>query len=189
MSGMLIAICGPSGAGKDTVLRLARQRLAGREDILFARRVITRAADAGEDNEVQSPEEFARRVRAGDFMLHWQAHGLAYGLKVDVLDRLRAGCIVVANVSRGVLGTARRMGVPVRTIEITASPAVLAARLDQRGREGEEARTARLARNALYAEGIGADHVLLNDGTPEAAAIELEQIIVDARSMAAVPAA
>ncbi len=185
MSGVLIAVCGPSGAGKDTVLRLARQRLAGREEILFARRAITRPADSGEDNEALSPEDFARLVRAGGFLLHWQAHGRCYGLRVELLDRLRAGRVVVANVSRGVLAAARHLDLPFRSVEITASPALLAARLEQRGREDAPARAARLERNALYADGIKADHLLLNDAGADATAQALARIIIEARCAAA----
>lgn len=177
MSGTFVAICGPSGAGKDTVLKLAREQLGARADLVFARRVITRAADGGEDNEGVSAEEFARRTREGGFLLHWQAHGLSYGLPVDLLDRVRAGTSVIANVSRGVLDKAQRLGVPLCVVEITASPQVLAQRLDGRGREDEAAQAMRLARNALYAGGITADHVILNDGAPQEAARALAGII------------
>jgi ribose 1,5-bisphosphokinase len=197
MSGTLIAICGPSGAGKDTVIRLARAELGGRDDLVFARRVISRTSGAGEDNEAISPEDFARRARAGAFLLHWQAHGLNYGLPVNLLDHLRAGHSVIANLSRGALSAARRIGVPLLVIEITASPEVLAERLGQRGREGPADQQARLERNQLYAGGVGADHILVNDAAPDVAALELVRITLSALggsprttpALAAMPAA
>lgn len=177
MSGTLIAVCGPSGAGKDTVLKLARAALAAQGSVVFARRVITRAAGEDEDNESVSGESFARSLREGAFLLHWQAHGLSYALPVHVLDELRAGTTVIANVSRGTLGALRRLGVPLRIVEITASPEVLASRLARRGREDGAEQAARLARNALYAGAVGADHTIVNDGAPEAAAAEFTRLL------------
>ena len=177
MSGTLIAVCGPSGAGKDTVLRLVRASLATQGCVVFARRIITRAAGEDEDNESVTGESFARSLREGAFLLHWQAHGLSYALPVHVLDQLRAGTSVIANVSRGALAALRRLGVPLRIVEITASPGVLASRLAQRGREDGTGQAARLARNALYAGETYADHTIINDGVPEAAAAELTGLL------------
>ncbi|MCA0405781.1 MAG: phosphonate metabolism protein/1,5-bisphosphokinase (PRPP-forming) PhnN [Proteobacteria bacterium] len=177
MSGTLIAICGPSGAGKDTVLRLAKAALDGHPGVHFTRRVITRAAGSNEDNEGISPEDFALRAREGQFLLHWQAHGLSYGLPVSLLDQMRAGTCGIANVSRGVLGEIRRLGVAHRIVEITASPEVLAERLAGRGREAGPDQAARLERNTRYAGQTRADHIIINNGAPEQAAAEFVAII------------
>ena len=75
---MIFAVVGPSGAGKDTLIQGA---LAARPDLRLVRRVITRPTDAGgEDFEGVTEDDFAARRRAGDFALHWQAHGLSYGI-------------------------------------------------------------------------------------------------------------
>ena len=49
--GCQVFVCGPSGAGKDSVMALARDALAERGDIMFARRMITRPAQTGADHE------------------------------------------------------------------------------------------------------------------------------------------
>src|ERR1700710_2610294 len=97
---MLVLVVGPSGAGKDTLLGIARAALAHNPKIRFVRRVITRPDDAGgEDHEAISETDSAAR----SFALQWQAHDLHYGIPADITDDLAQGHAVVANVSRGVI--------------------------------------------------------------------------------------
>lgn len=60
MTGAWVFVCGPSGAGKDSVLAWAREALAGRSDIVFARRLITRPAQSG--SQAIAPGPTLRRV-------------------------------------------------------------------------------------------------------------------------------
>jgi ribose 1,5-bisphosphokinase len=162
---MLVLVVGPSGAGKDTVLGLARQAVSGDSRFRFVRRVITRPADAGgEDHDAVSEAEFAQRR----FALQWQAHGLHYGIPLDVVDDLARGMVVVANVSRGVIAAAAER-FPVQVIEITAPAAVLAQRLAARGRETPADVAQRLAR-AVALPGDVPVETIVNDTTPAAAA-------------------
>ncbi|CUH64803.1 Ribose 1,5-bisphosphate phosphokinase PhnN [Thalassovita gelatinovora] len=135
-------------------------------DILRVRRVITRNADAGgEDAEAVTPEVFEARVQRGDFALHWQAHGLRYGIPASVDAALKAGRDVLANLSRAVLPElATRFDRPVIVL-LTATPQVLAARLSTRGRESAEEQVNRLKRaDFKLAEGLN-PIVIRNDGT------------------------
>lgn len=155
---MLVLVVGPSGAGKDTLLDGARAALAGDPRFRFVRRIITRPAQAGgEAHEAVTEAAFAAR----DFALSWGAHGLRYGIPADIADDLAAGRVVIANVSRGVIADAARR-FPVRVIEVTAPPAVLAARLAARGREAAADIAARLARNVALPDGVPVD-VVMND--------------------------
>jgi phosphonate metabolism protein PhnN/1,5-bisphosphokinase (PRPP-forming) len=157
---MLVAVVGPSGAGKDTVL----EGLRGTPGLVFARRAITRPREAGgEDHIAMTPSEFA----AQDFALQWQAHGLSYGIFRDIEAELAAGKVVLANLSRTVLAEAAAR-YPFAVLEITAPPAVLAARLAARGRETPADIAARLAREAPLPSGLPVLRVV-NDTTPEAA--------------------
>ena len=62
---MIFAIVGPSGAGKDTLIRGA---LAAQPDLRLVRRVITRPTEAGgEDFEGVTPEDFSHRKARGDY--------------------------------------------------------------------------------------------------------------------------
>lgn len=162
---MLVLVVGPSGAGKDTLLNAARRALAGDARFRFVRRVITRRAGSGsEDHEPVTEAEFAAR----EFALHWQAHGLRYGIPADVADDVVRGVVVVANVSRVIIAEAA-VRFPVRVIEVTAPPQILAERLAARGRETAADIAARLARAVSLPENVVVETVL-NDATPEAGA-------------------
>jgi ribose 1,5-bisphosphokinase len=165
--GTLILVVGPSGVGKDSIIAGAADRLREEPRVIFARRLITRAAEAGgEDHIAISRAEFARRRDAGELMLHWSAHGLDYGLPGELARALRAGRSVVANVSRGVVAEARERFVPALVVAITASPETLAARLAGRGRESADDIAARLRREGAL---VDADVVIDNDGALDAA--------------------
>ena len=85
--GAFVAVVGPSGAGKDTLIGYAKARLAekGRGRFHFVRRVITRAADGStEDHDTLSPMAFERAEADGAFALSWEAHGLCYGLPAEI---------------------------------------------------------------------------------------------------------
>ncbi|GAA0582487.1 hypothetical protein GCM10009416_21120 [Craurococcus roseus] len=177
---MLVAVVGPSGAGKDTLLDGARARIgAGDGRFRFARRCITRPASAGgEDHEALDRDAFLRRRDAGGFALWWEAHGLLYGVPRDVEADLDAGRCVVANLSRAVLGEAHRL-YPLLVLEVTAPAAVLAARLAARGREDEETIAARLAREAPLPDGLRVRRVV-NDGAVERAVAEVARALLEA---------
>lgn len=167
MRGRLVAVVGPSGAGKDTLMAGARAALAGDARIRFVRRAITRPVEAGgEDHRALTDADFAAVFAAGGFALHWRAHGLSYGIPRDIENDLARGHVVVANLSRSVLAEAAAR-YPLLVLEITAPPAVLAARLAARGREDAVDVAARLAREAAVPAGLTV-HRVLNDGSVEA---------------------
>ena len=154
---MLVLVVGPSGAGKDTLLAAAKQTLATDKRFHFARRVITRSASAGgESHEAVTEAEFSTR----GFALQWQAHGLRYGIADDAVG---AAPVVIANVSRTVINDAASR-FPVRVIEVTAPPAILALRLASRGREDAEDVSARLARAVALPPKVPVE-TIINDGT------------------------
>lgn len=155
MAGRVIAVVGPSGAGKDSVIAGIMAQAQAYPQLRRARRVITRPADAGgEDHLCLSPAEFAARAQAGDFALSWQAHGLSYGIPRSIEADLAQGDQILVNLSRAVLGDAGLRFDNLVVLNITARPEVLAARLAARGRENPEDIAARLAREAPLPEGL-----------------------------------
>ncbi|MGE4528427.1 MAG: phosphonate metabolism protein/1,5-bisphosphokinase (PRPP-forming) PhnN [Rhodospirillaceae bacterium] len=169
MSGRLIYVMGPSGAGKDSVLRAAR--LAAPPRLWFAHRYITRPADDASENHVAlSDAEFAARRDAGGFALHWESHGWRYGIGIEIDAWMASGSDVVVNGSRAAFDAAHGRYPALLPVLLTASPEILRARLAARGRESAEALEARLVRNA----GLAVRHprlvTIANDGTLEDAA-------------------
>lgn len=174
--GRLVLVVGPSGAGKDTLIGLARAACIDDGSIVFPRRVVTREASSSEDNEHMSPEDFRQARMRGDFAVHWEAHGHCYGLSGAIDDDIRAGRTVVANVSRTVVETMRRAYAGVIVVSITAPPEILAARLATRAR-GSDGRVADRLSRSVDADSAPLDVVIMNVGSAEDHASELLRII------------
>ena len=156
---MFVAVVGPSGAGKDTLMEGARAVLAADARFRFVRRCITRPAEAGgEAHEALTREAFAARRAQGGFALWWEAHGLLYGIPRDIEAELAAGRVVVANLSRHALADAAAR-YPLRVLLITAPVALRAARLAGRGREDAADIAARLSRDAGLPPGLKVETV------------------------------
>lgn len=143
--GRLIAVVGPSGVGKDSLMAAL---VEARPSLSLVRRVITRAADkGGEDFDAVSEAEFATMAAADMFALHWHAHNLRYGIRRSTIDAVLQGSDMLINLSRGVLRDAGALVPDFVVVNVTARPETLAARLRGRGRETPEDIAARLARS------------------------------------------
>ena len=178
MSGVFVAIVGPSGVGKDSLIRLAQERL-GRE-MTFVRRVVTRPADGGsEDHDTMSAEDFARAEAAGQFALSWEAHGLRYGLPIALERDLAAGRIVVANLSRGVIPALMARYGDAVVVSVVAEREVIARRLAGRGRETADSIQRRLERSVPGDRLPPGTVVIDNSGALETAGAQLVRLLED----------
>jgi ribose 1,5-bisphosphokinase len=180
--GAFVAVVGASGVGKDAVLGWAREHAGAAAR--FPRRAITRPSGPGEDHDPVDPSAFAAARDAGGYAVHWEAHGLAYGIPVGADDEVRAGRVVVANVSRGVLETLAERYARLVVVEVTVSDAVRAERLGLRARESADGIARRLARTDP-APGHRVDVVIENDGALADAGARLLAVVEE---LAAQPA-
>jgi len=174
--GRLVLVVGPSGAGKDTLLNLARARCAGDRTIIFPRRIVTREASSSEDNRHLAPESFQAARARGEFAVHWEAHGHSYALPLEINDDILAGRAVVANVSRTVIGALRQAYANVVVVAITAPPDVLAQRLAARARHSDGNIADRLARS-VDDTSANADVTILNAGSADYHSRQLVRVI------------
>jgi ribose 1,5-bisphosphokinase len=184
-AGLFVAVVGPSGAGKDALIRGLAGRLGEADGVFTARRVVTRRADAFEDHDTLAEDAFAAALAQGRFALAWSAHGLHYGVPREIEARLAAGQAVVCNVSRAMVAEVRRLYRPSLVVLVTARPQTLAARLAARGRDDGASRRQRLARSAVAEVAFEPDATIDNDGALDEAVARLCDLVIARRRSAA----
>lgn len=173
----VFVITGPSGVGKGTLIRGLMERVPQLELSVSA---TTRPARPGEqdgrDYHFLAPEEFERRVQAGDFVEHADYAGRRYGtLRSELGERVRGGVPVVLEIE--VQGARQvRVAAPEALQVFIAPPSLeaLRTRLVGRGADGPEAveQRLRVAERELQAQSEFA-HVVVNDRLDEA----LEELV------------
>jgi guanylate kinase len=167
-----VVITGPSGVGKGTLIRSLRQRMPELELSVSA---TTRRPRAGETQAVDyhflAPEEFARRVAAGDFVEHADYAGARYGtLRCELDTRTAAGRPVVLEIElQGARQVRETLPSAVQVFIAPPSLEALRARLVGRGTDAPEQIEARLrtAEREVAAQDEFA-HVVVNDRLEDA---------------------
>ncbi len=173
----VFVITGPSGVGKGTLIRGLMERLPQLELSVSA---TTRPARPGEqdgrDYHFLVPEEFERRVQAGDFVEHADYAGRRYGtLRSELDERVRAGVPVVLEIE--VQGARQVRAAAPEALQVFIAPPSLEAlrtRLIGRGVDGAEEVERRLgvAEQEVRAQSEFA-HVVVNDRLDDA----LEELV------------
>lgn len=154
-TGILLVVSGPSGSGKTTLCR----QLADAGEVRYSVSCTTRPPRSGEvdgrDYHFLKPDDFERRVEAGDFLEHAEVHGNRYGsLRSEVLGHLEQGLDVVMDID--VQGAAQvrscaDSGIVRARVDLFVMPPSdeeLRARLAGRGTDDADVIALRLA-NAL----------------------------------------
>lgn len=163
MSGLWVFICGASGAGKDSVMAWAAEHMQSSTGIVFARRMVTRAAHTGSDHDAVTPEQFAQLQSTSALAWQWHAHGFAYGIGSCYAQRVQRGDLVVVNGSREHASALLNRS-DVRLVHIVVDAQELARRLKHRGRDAPHEVTHRMTRNGQFS-GLRSDYTIVNQQT------------------------
>lgn len=170
----LFVVSGPSGAGKGTLVALVRKQLPGLGLTVSA---TTRSPREGEIDGVSyyflTPDEFERRVEAGEFIEWAHVHGHCYGTLASEVERnLVQGSSLILEIDvQGALQVRERMPEAVLIFIKPPSLEVLAERLRKRGTETEASLELRLSNaKAELALADRYDEIVVNDDLDEAVA-------------------
>jgi guanylate kinase len=185
--GKVFVITGPSGVGKGTLIEQLLERIP---ELELSTSATTREPRAGEvdgrDYHFLSPEEFRRRLEAGDFLEHASYSGNYYGtLREEVEGRVRECRSVVLEIEvQGARQVRDALGDDAVLIFIAPpDEAVLRERLEGRATDPPEAIDQRL-RTAEVELAARSEFPLevVNDDLQKAAS-ELEGLVRDQLSL------
>ena len=145
----IILICGPSGAGKDTLIREARKYFASYPRVNFVKRYITRPPDEFEDNFFVCEQGFNILMRSNFFLVTWKSYGYYYGIPEYLI---REDCCNFISVSRKTISFFEEKFKNVFTIYVTADYETIKKRLTYRNREDMNILKQRLDRYSFDVE-------------------------------------
>ncbi|MDK2921429.1 MAG: ribose 1,5-bisphosphokinase [Desulfonauticus sp.] len=144
MNTKIFLVTGPSGAGKDTLIKLAKEYLKDNKEIIFLKRYITRKPDKNEENYYLSREAFFILEKSGFFFTTWKAYNNLYGISFNEI------CLknkkVIISISRKKVSCFERKFNYVHTLYITESVEKIEERLNMRKREPDDMIKKRLSR-------------------------------------------
>jgi len=175
----VIYVMGPSGVGKDSLLNWLRDHVRALPyppALRFARRTITRASGvSNEDHEPVEVDAFLQLAQAGAFALHWEAHGLHYGVRHAQMEG--TGWLMV-NGSRAYAPQARARLPGLTVLHVSAPDALVGERLAARRRETPDQVQARLQRAKAQSVDMEAgDLHIVNAGSLQDTALALCQLL------------
>ncbi|MCB0882096.1 MAG: guanylate kinase [Thermoleophilia bacterium] len=179
----VIVVSGPSGAGKGTLIANVRRRMP---HLAVAVSATTRAIRDGEvdgrEYHFLTPDEFARRVEAGEFVEHVEYAGNRYGTLRSELERILGGgdSVVLEIELRGAREV--RSAMPGCLTVFVKPPSLdeLERRLRARATESDAAISARLETSRIEMAAIDEFDAVVNNADVDVATDALYRIIDDA---------
>jgi len=145
---LLVIISGPSGAGKDVLLKRMKEKgLPFHFVVTTTDRALRPGETHGIDYMFVSTEEFERMIAQGELLEHANVYGQHKGIsKAQVQQALHSGKDVVMRIDVQGAATVRQMVPDAVLIFLSCeSEESLVARLNSRGTETEETLKTRLA--------------------------------------------
>lgn len=178
--GKLLILSAPSGSGKSTIINYLMSQLPS---LHFSISATSRPPRGEEKHGVEyfflSPEEFRRRIAAGDFLEYEEVYKDRYygTLREEVDNQLAAGENVVCDVDvLGAQNIKKHYGSKALSIFIQPpSIDALRQRLERRGTDHPHVIEERIARAEFeLSQAPGFDKIVVNDNLEEAEAEALE---------------
>lgn len=159
----LYFLVGPSGVGKDTLLKHLKMHQYSSKQPIVAHRYITRPVGEGNENHIELAEfDYYRRKESDLFLFDWESNGYLYAVGREVRKWVKLGNDVIVNGSRRYLQTAREIYPSLIPIWMTVSEDVLRQRLLERG-ESEERIEERILQNRELEQLKQNDCVFINN--------------------------
>lgn len=177
---MLFVISAPSGAGKTTIIRELFSILPGlRFSVSATTRTQRKIEKEGKDYYFISKEEFAEKIKNGDFVEWEEVHGNLYGtLKSEIESSLSSPLDMIFDVDvKGALKI-KKLYPQAVSIFIDAPADEIIKRLKKRSTETEEEIKKRLARLELelsYKNKF--DYTVQNNSSPGGIKKAVEEIV------------
>ena len=167
----VLVITGPSGVGKGTLIQALCRHFP---ELRLSVSATTRHPRSGErdgiDYHFLTPEEFERRIRAGEFLEHAEYAGNRYGTLRSEVEDAPDGVVLEIEV-QGARQVREAMPEAVQVFIAPPSPEVLRERLLRRGTDSPEGIARRLEQADRELEARDEfQHVIENDDLDRAAA-------------------